>query len=203
MTAPYKQDSLDKIYNLLFCDQLALYKADNKSSVYPWNVVLSDPPDPEKLRKVSQDTDVESQIRLLAYHRLRNMDQPVDAKELLGVIIENGLDTLAAYQDGTARYINQSGKLIVSDVRTDKSDKIISDIFKESQNVINRIGPYEGARPPAPGVGGCRLSFLVSGQLYFGQVPFEALRANPMTKPVVDATFELLQYLITLSSTTL
>lgn len=38
-------------------------------------------------------------------------------KELLAVIIEvgleNGLDVLASYANGTARYINQSGKMII------------------------------------------------------------------------------------------
>ncbi|UJR08705.1 hypothetical protein I4U23_012962 [Adineta vaga] len=204
MSVPYQQDANNHIYNLLFCDQLDLYKRSNSSSEDPWYLVLSDAPDSEKLTKLSQHTNVESRLRLLAYHRLQQMNQSVSKKELLGVIIEirfaHGQDTLAAYQDGSVRYINQAEKVIIWENRTEESDKLIHNLFQASQNVVDCIGPWLEKRNPPPTVGRCRLSFLVSGQLYFGEGLLEQFSADSMAGPVISSAFQLLQYLMAATS---
>ena len=63
----------------------------------------------------------ETRIRLQAWSLARRVDiEPTadDARRARGVVIDvgldGGLDTLAGYEDGTARYLNQGGGAIVS-----------------------------------------------------------------------------------------
>ncbi len=64
----------------------------------------------------------EARVRLWAWHNLRQLGKfpsPDLARQVLGVIIEvpyaESSDILAAYADGTARYINHQGGMIVWD----------------------------------------------------------------------------------------
>lgn len=125
---------------------------------------------------------------------------PHSEKEFLGIILEvslpEGLDTLAAYRDGTARYINQTGKIIIWETQTKESDELIQKLFVASQTVVNKIGPWNGDRRPPPENGMVRMSFLVDHQLYFGEGPFQSLYNDPMGRPLIDAGFALMQFLI-------
>jgi len=70
---PYKDHTTNLIYQLLFCDQLKLFKANHEERLTdPWATLFRK--DPE--------------VRLPA-----------------------GLDTLAVFEDGGARYINPTGKI--------------------------------------------------------------------------------------------
>jgi len=121
-------------------------------------------------------------------------------KELFAVVLEvgleDGLDTLAAYKDGTARYINQSGKMIIWETRTRESDELIENLFQQAQTVVDKIGPWDDDRKPPPGNGMIRMSFLVGNNLYFGEGPFQALYNDPMGRPVIDGGTKLMQFLI-------
>src|SRR5438309_1316877 len=116
---PYKDEGLNKIYDLLFCDDINLFKKETPDNVYPWTELLSNNPDPDTLNKIATDQTLESRQRILAYNLLTAKGNPITQKELLAVIIEvglqKGLDVLAAFSDGTARYINQAEKLLVWD----------------------------------------------------------------------------------------
>ena len=199
MITPYNDEGLNKIYNLLFCDDIALFKTNEAPSAYPWNVLLSENVDAAKLKMLINDDTIETRQRILAYHLLfkNGIEAPV---ELLGVIIEvgmsDGLDVLAVYEDGTARYINHSGKMIIWDSSTNDSNELIDQLFEVSENVVNQIGPWKDARLPQPGREMVRLSFLVSGQLYFGEGPFDVLQADAMGGPVINAATALMAFLI-------
>src|SRR5215469_686583 len=108
---PYKNEGLNRTYDLLFCDDIDLYRNETKGAGYPWDILLAEMPDLTKLKKVSADKSLESRQRLLAY-RLASAQEPVTEKELLGVVVEvglrKGLDVLAAFSDGTARYFNHA-----------------------------------------------------------------------------------------------
>jgi len=115
--APYAEPHVNFLYNLLFCDDLALFQTeDAMKGGAPWVTLFADPPDYDALRKIAQDPYEESRLRALAYNRLRAAGQAVPAKTLLGAIVEvpleQGLDVLAAYPDGRVRYLNQSGKVL-------------------------------------------------------------------------------------------
>jgi len=198
---PYKNDGINTIYNLLFCDNQELFlNKCQEPEKYPWDIVLSKKSSDDDLRKIINDKNLESRVKILAYNELRNRKVAISNKELLGIIIEigfdNGLDVLAAYKDGTARYINQSGKLIVWDVNDNKSDTIIKELFLHGENVINNIGPWDKPRLPYPEKGMARMTFLVSDGLYFGQGPTGVLFEDKMGRPVLDAGTKLMQYLI-------
>ncbi|MDQ3017498.1 MAG: hypothetical protein M3R25_12355 [Bacteroidota bacterium] len=199
LPTPYSQESYNKIYNLLFCDDPALFQFDKASPPYPWDILMAPDPLKDQLEKVALDIGVESRLRLLAYKLMKKAGWHDESKNLLGFVIEigfdDGLDTLAVYKDGTARYINHKESMIVWDTPTIESDNIILNIFKEGQSIVDRIGPWEGSRKGAPAFGMCRLTFLVSGDLYFGEGPFDEFQSDPMAGPVVAAATRMLVFL--------
>ncbi|MBC7850690.1 MAG: hypothetical protein H7Y31_13195 [Chitinophagaceae bacterium] len=196
----YSNEAVNKFYDLIFCDQLTQYRPiDKLLSLYPWKILFSKNPSAAELEVLVADKNLESRLQLLAYRELSKFGVPAKRKELMGVVIEvgldGGLDTLAAYRDGTARYINHSEKIIIWDSRTSVSDRLIEQLFEESQKVLQHIGPWTGARLAPPTLGDVRLSFLVSDGLYFGQGPFDALAADVMGGPVINAATQLMSYL--------
>ncbi|MFT3910620.1 MAG: hypothetical protein QM737_14435 [Ferruginibacter sp.] len=198
--APYGNEAINKIYNMLFCDNAGLYETGSIKTSYPHDVLLSSTPGTEKLNEIINDKDLDTRYKILAYHLLSKNGATINNKELLGVIIEvglpEGLDVIAAYQDGTARYINYTGKLLVWDTQTDESNELVEQLFLHSDYVLRKIGPWDGERRPAPAEGNVRLSFLVSDGLYFGEGPFNVLEKDAMGGPVIRSAAELMNYLI-------
>jgi len=196
---PYQNESLNRLYELLFCDDIALYKTENHPTEYPWNVLLAAAPDQTKLAAVATDQNLEARQRLLAYRLLAAGGAPVQRQELLGVVVEvglpGGLDVLAAFEDGGARYFNQAEKLLIWETSTPQSAHLIQALFAESLRVVNRIGKWDQKRRPFPTNGTVRMSFLMSDGLYFGEGPFESMQADPMGGPVIAAATQLMSYL--------
>ena len=196
---PYRNESLNTLYNLLFCDDIALYKTEHHSLEYPWNILLAAVPDRNQLAAVAADKTLEARQRLLAYRVLSSVGAPTGSKELLGVIVEvglpGGLDVLAAFREGGARYFNQAEKLLVWEASTAQSTQLIDQLFAESLRVVNQIGKWDEKRRPFPKNGTVRMSFLVSDGLYFGEGPFELMQADPMGGPVIGAATQLMSYL--------
>jgi hypothetical protein len=199
---PYKNEGINQIYELLFCDDIDLYRGGTNSApgVYPWEILFDEDPDSEKLREVFSDDSLETRPKLLAANLLAETGEAPAEKRLMGVIVEvgleDGLDVLAAYEDGSARYINFTGKLVVWDSVTPESETLVTRLFTAAEAVVSNIGPWDQPRRPAPGVGVIRLNFLVSDGLYFGEGPFEILQTDPMGGPVISAAVKLMSYLI-------
>ena len=106
--------------------------------------------------------------------------------------LDGGLDTLAAYRDSRARYINQSGKMLVWETRDPKVDAKIKKLFSNAAKVVEKIGPWDKSRLPPPTKGLMRMTFLVNDAIYFGQGPMEALQRDPLGGSVVTSATELL-----------
>ncbi len=198
---PYKNKSSNVIYNLVFCDDVALYSMNRQSAgSYPWDILVSMHTGVSDLEKIIHDDCVESRVKLLAYHQLRTRHVSISTKELLGVVIEiafdTGLDVLAVYRDGAARYINQSGKIIIQDAGDNASNSIIKELLLHAENVVDNIGPWYRPRLPHPEKGMARMTFLVSDGVYLGQGPIGTLFDDKMGKPVFQAGTKLVQYLI-------
>ncbi len=193
---PYRNDGLNHLYELLFCDNEAAY---SNSGPYPWPVIFADPPDADALLQLASDTNQESRLRALAANKLRSIGGAAPKAELLGVIaevgMEDGLDVLAAFSDGTARYLNHTEKAIIADAPTEATNTLISALWHHSISVVNKIGPWDKPRLEPPRKGMVRLSFLVSGQLYFGQAPMDVFFKDPMAGPVLDSATQLMVYL--------
>jgi hypothetical protein len=195
--APYAEPHLNLLYNLLFCDDLELFRTpDTVKGGAPWTTLLAAKPDYAALRKIAEDSQEESRLRALAYNRLRAAGQTVPAKVILGVIVEvpveQGLDVLAAYPDGRVRYLNHSGKIAVFEGGPQDVAQGAKELVALSRNLINQIGPWEEKRLPPPRPGNVRMTFLVSDGLYFGEGSFEALDQDDLGGPVLAKASQLL-----------
>jgi hypothetical protein len=198
-TVPYEESTM-LIYELLFCDRPELYNRNSEAkSSYPWNILSAHEPSVKELQAITEDETLESRVQLLAWHRLREMAADIETKKLVGVVIEvgleGGLDTLAAYKDGCARYLNHSGKMIMWNAKTEQSSALIEQLFTASEEVVRQIGPWDKARLAPPTEGMIRLNFLVSDGLYFGQGPFDVLQKDAMAGGVIYAATQLMMFL--------
>ncbi len=153
--APYKDESINFIYHLLFCDRLDLFKTKDQGEMTPlWSTLFADAPDLTAIVKIAEDGAQESRVRMLAYNMLRAANRPVPAKIHLGTIIEVGLpggvDTLAVFADEGVRYINCTGKLAVVEGKSELFKTEVQAVLKASTPIIAAIGPWDKARLPAP-----------------------------------------------------
>ena len=154
------------------------------------------------LQSIVQRSGLESRHYLQAWSSLRALGVPPpagDAKHVYGVVVdvpvESGLDTLAAYEDGTARYINFSGAVIIWGVPDAAMKSRIDKLLAAGNTLASLIGPWEGIRPALP-PGQARISLLTPTGLHFGQAPIETLTYDAMAMPVIAAATELMQALI-------
>jgi hypothetical protein len=202
--SPYPDPAANEIYNLLFCDNLSPVapKADRKLPPQ-LEVLFADPPNITALEKFAGDSSQEGRLRSLAYWRLRIAGRPVSKKILLGVIVETplaaGLDTLAAFSEGGVRYINQTSKMAFFEGVT-TFRPLVENLFRASQPIVDRIGPWESARLPPPKSGNIRLTFLVSDGLYFGEGPVAKLQRDPLAWPVIQSASALLNEVVAIAT---
>jgi hypothetical protein len=196
--APYQNESLNKIYDMLFCDNLELFRPD-AGAEYPLSEIFSAEVSEDRLTQIINDEKIEARIRILACNRLTGLGFTPPDNKLLAVIVEvgleDGLDVIAAYEDNTARYINHAEKIVFWDTHTEESGRLIGDLFAAGMNVLPNIGLWKEARLAPPTAGNVRLSFIASNGLYFGQGPFEALSKDQMGGPVIHAALQLLMFL--------
>ncbi len=157
----------------------------------------------EILQRVLEMPDLESRHYLQAWHFLRQAGiQPAAeiAKNVYGVIVEvdfgKGLDIIAAYADGGARYYNFSGASVIWEAPDNSLRPLIDDVLRGGNVVADRIGPWEGARPPAPPKGHARISMLTASGVHFGQAPFDVLSRDALAGPAISAAVALMQALI-------
>lgn len=197
---PYKDSSSNLIYNLLFCDNLNLYKEKTtRPFTYPFNILFSETSSLTDLQKIIADSNSDPRVKILAYNRLLANGQKSEKKVLLAVIVEvgldNGLDVLASFNNGTARYINQTGKILIWETTDETSNELTKKLFLESQQIVAQIGPWDKPRRPHPGKGNVRITFLVSDGLYFGEAPMNTLFNDPLAGPALRTATELMKYL--------
>lgn len=199
---PYAESHVNLLYNLLFCDDIALFRNENNEGDALWQTLVAEKPDTVALRKIAEDEANEGRVRALAYNRLRAAGETVPPKKLLGVIIEvpleGGLDVLAAFSEGGVRYLNQSGKVAVFEGPGNPVESVAKELLSVSQPVVEIIGPWDKQRLPPPKAGNVRMTFLVSDGLYFGEGPYGAFQKDPMAGPVLAKATELLRRAVAL-----
>ena len=146
---------------------------------------------------------LESQHYLQAWHFLCQAGVQPSAdisKDVYGVVVEvdfgKGLDIIAAYADGRAHYYNFSGAAVVWEAPDNSLRPLIDDVLRAGKVVVDRIGPWEGARPPAPPKCHARISMLTPSGVHFGQAPFDVLSRDPLAGPAISASVALMQALI-------
>jgi hypothetical protein len=158
------------------------------------------------LKRILETPQLESRVVLQTWHALRSLgEKPPEAieKQLLGVVVEvgmpKGLDLLAAYADHRARYYNFSGAGMVWERPNDTLDDAIDDVLKKGSEVVGKIGPWKGVRPPAPSDGQARINMLTPSGLHFGEGTMDQLGKDPMGGAVLGAAISLMQRLIEIS----
>lgn len=199
LAGPYKNSSIDHIYELLFCDRPELFQS-GKDPEPPFDIIFSENPTAAALQQITDDSHSDPRIKLLAYRKQMAMGYPISKKELIGVVVEvgldEGLDTLACYNNGTARYINHQGSLLVWETTEDeKANQLIQELFNNSVAIVNQIGPWDQARKPAPAKGMTRISFLVSDGLYFGEAPTDYFFSDAHAGPALANATAVLKYI--------
>lgn len=202
---PYAELHANFLYNLLFCDDINLFKTQGaNTNVGLWGTLLAERPDKAALHKVANDVSNEGRVRSIAFNRLRALGESVPPKRLLGVIVEvpleNGLDVLAAFSEGGVRYLNQSGKVAIFEGQGNPLEKMAKKLVAVSEPIVGKIGPWDKERLPPPKSGNVRITFLVSDGLYFGEGPFTVLQRDPMAGPVLSSAAQLLQRAVELGT---
>src|SRR5450432_999363 len=105
------------------------------------------------LQSIVRRSGLESRHYLEAWQGLREMGVspvPEEAKHVYGVVVDvpmtSGFDTLAAYEDRSARYINFSGAAIIWDAPDSRMDGQVQKLLAAGQALAHLIGPWEGQR---------------------------------------------------------
>lgn len=194
---PYAEAHVNYLYNLLFCDNLDLFKSDKSvESNGLWRTLLAEPPDLKALQRIAENESNEGRVRAIAFNRLRAAGQKVAKKKILGVIVEvpqpQGLDVLAAFREGGARYLNQSGGVAIFEGRGNPAETLAKQLVVVSQPAVDLLGPWDKDRLPPPKTGMVRITFLVSDGLYFGEGPATVMQTDPMGGPVLTKATQLL-----------
>jgi hypothetical protein len=111
------------------------------------------------------DTSREARIRLWAWNALRGLGAtpPADVADRVdGVVAEvdggHGVETLAAYADGSARYLLPTGAKFIWDAPDDRLAKPIAAVIGAAGAAVPATTP--GRRAGEPGAGMARLTLL-------------------------------------------
>jgi hypothetical protein len=139
----------------------------------------------------------EARLRLWAWHNLRALGKypaPDLARQVLGVVIEvpfeDRADVLAAYADGSARYINHQGGMIVWDRLDEVITPLVIQVIREAQP----MGEQQEERSEDPVLPDqVRLTVLTPGGMYIWEgVPGD----NPELGVIFAGMAELLRKLV-------
>ncbi|UGQ45363.1 hypothetical protein [Massilia endophytica] len=191
---PYQQDELNLVYKLLFCDDPSLVAPQGK----PASHLFGDSPDPRVVKAIADDAAEESRVRLLAWHWLRKSGAQSDSTELLGVVVEvpmkEGLDALAAYADGSARYINHTGRVAVFEGAPE-------DIAHQARMLVHAAIPAAAKAPlrergGPPAIGNVRFSFLGADGLHVREGGFGEIDRDSLAGPVLKQAQTLLDLIV-------
>jgi hypothetical protein len=152
-------------------------------------------------------TGGESLHVLQAWQFLRSVNVHPDASiagEVLGVVVEvtvdGAHDVLAAYADGSVRYLNHAGgATILDDVPPEAAERAAA-VLVAGQVLADQIGPWSEPQLPDLPVGSMRLTMLTRGGPRFGQGADNVLGADPMAAPLLAAATELLVAVVGVTS---
>lgn len=141
-------------------------------------------------------------LQALYFARLAGCEPPAEiAKAPLGAAAEVPIhgqhDLLVAYQDGTANYINYSGKTVAwKDGSASQMRATISHWLGVAQAMADAVGPWENpAFPPLP-AGHGRVMVLTASGPHFGQGPEAALSGEPIASAFLAAATKVMLLMV-------
>jgi hypothetical protein len=171
--------------------------SDVETAVTIWNDIVTSP-------------GLESRQYLQAWGFLRTVRrQPSGdtAKAVLGAIAEmpfdQAHDVLAAYEDGSCRYLNHTGSAAVIEDRSIAPVRAAVRAWLEAASALVRIiGPWEPPELPPLPVGHMRVMVLTPSGPHFGQGPQQQMMAQAPVRPFVQAATTLLSAVVTATTAT-
>jgi hypothetical protein len=194
---PYSLDSANLAYNQLFCDDLNLYKAEfEKLPGSGWQRFLAKRLTQKSALEFASDQTLPARLRMLAFNYLLSKGSVPAKKELLGVVLEAGIDTgleiLAIFTDRTLLYIDETGTIKnFSAGESRLQDKFLR-FFAVSAALGEQLKPSDLPRFPATFPGMARITLLISDGRYFGQGPSNVLSKDKMSGPIIRQANDLL-----------
>ena len=156
----------------------------------------------DALAAVLRQRGLESRHYLQAWYALRGLGEdpaPAEGKHVYGVIVDMpmpaGLDTLAAYEDRSARFLSHGGRAIIWDHPDTSLDAESDALLAAGRTLVSQIGPWVGERPPLP-PHEARISILTPSGLHFGQGALGVFQRDARAAPVLAAATALMRALI-------
>ena len=151
---------------------------------------------------------VESRHLLQAWRFLRSVGIEPDASiadDVLGVVAEVAVgdahDVLAAYLDGSVRYLNHAGGSTIVDAALPDVALPATAVLAAGQALCAQIGPWtEPALPPLP-PGSTRFTLLTRKGPRFGQGAAGVIQVDPLAAPLFAACTDLLVAIVALPPT--
>jgi hypothetical protein len=155
---------------------------------------------------VAQTDEVESRQVLQAWTFLRQrgvIPAVEEAAVVHGVIcevaVQTGHDVLAAYRDGSARYLNYSGNVVVLEPGG-QAQHAVSAVISAAEPLGQMIGVWDQPELPAVPAGHGRLLLLTPAGFRFGQGPQSDLLQEPVAGFVFNAATQLMLLMTGLAS---
>lgn len=143
--------------------------------------------------------DWDSRHRIQAWKFLRAQGIVPDesiAREVLGVVAEVPVagrhDVLAAYADGTIRYLNHAGSVIVIESPSPEQARRSSELLAVGAEVVAVLGPWTEPELPTVDPGSVRFTMLTPSGPHFGQGPEDVMAADPRAGRLFEAATALL-----------
>lgn len=154
--------------------------------------------------QIAETDGIDSRCTAQAWHFLRQAGYQVPAgraRTVLGAVaempVDKGHDVLAAYTDGTARYLNYSGAAIVWEDRSDtRIQRAITDWLATAGTIASAVGTWDQPTLPPVPPGHARLAVLTPGGLRFGQGPPGLLSQDHSAGAFITAATSLVQLLV-------
>ena len=153
----------------------------------------------ELLLELAGNPTMETRVLLWSWAALRCLGfhpKSYEADDIQGVVmqvpLENGIDVLAAYIDGTARYVNQGGKAIIWEITDAAITAIIRKVLESCKDLPGVVAAASRNDPARDFV---RVTMLTFSGNRFAEVSMQYLDSSPI-KQVLSIGAELLAKLI-------
>jgi hypothetical protein len=190
--------------NLLFADQtldefVSHDNAPNPLFTSAYKYVKEGRPEAAKksLKQVLADPDAELRTKLWAWRSLRQLGEkpPANiANEVQGLVlevaVENGVDTLAAYSGGSARYVNALGGAIVWEVPGEnRISALITNAINAAKPLVEKSPVFDKHQPTKNDV--LRVSILTYGGIHVVEAKQSDITEKHIMSPVYEAGTQL------------
>jgi len=187
---PYKEHLINIEYNKLFCDNIELFRPAGRLEGM-WKIIFAKDPAVDALKSISDDNNIETRVRILAFNLLHNRGI-INTKEVLGTVIEVGTEeggeTIAIYKDLRALYINAKSKSFSWDNSGNGAGvkENIQNILTISQNIIGKAERWTQPRQAPPTAGDFRISFLVADGFYIGEGRLSEIKNDAVASAIIS-----------------